>query len=655
MTPFAAAIASVLALSLVALDRARGSEPPVPPPSPPGTLRPTVDPPGSLSALSDGGHEWLSGPAVVGALRHPDREPASDVEVRGTWTAVPDGLAWDLVLRRSGPPAGHDVAIELPILAVDRSVFTPSEHGEMEVRAYPTWAPVEYGHVGWGDGRYWVLPLASVLDRAAGRGLTIALARTGHPLPRDLVERRSGPPPPAREPGPWGRDAGGSSSIPPPARRGLAGCAARLLGAVPRVLPPGAPAGPPGGRVLVPPHPRPSGLRRNGTAECAIPLGKLLVHAPGRVPAGRGGVASVHVRPVVEARRDDDGRADPVGSSRSPRPRPPDPRLLQPHRVRRRRGTAGTGDAAARLLRDRFATSLVLDAAGSPISDLGGGGRRELQPGPSLSLRALSIRSSVTSRGSPSFDGFCGIDRLDWASALDHGHSDGVTMVGARPSSASRRRSRSASRRSAGSRTRPGSASTSTSSSGSRSSGTSTGTPTSTTSRGGSGTCSPFGRPRRHHQVPYGGDLLAFEAQLKTRLQFAVFPRMVARAFPISQQAPDPEAADLLEAHAPLFAVLHGKEQVLLTRCVEVDGPNDASLFTVPGRRWVAPITSRIRFVSRAGAPAEPIRLRVRAPGTDAARWAHVRVRQVGRLGNARSRSVTARPRSRSPTRRAPS
>jgi len=49
----------------------------------------------------------------------------------------------------------------------------------------------------------------------------------------------------------------------------------------------------------------------------------------------------------------------------------------------------------------------------------------------------------------------------------------------------------------------------------------------------------------------------------KQRLHWLV-PAMIAHQFPISQQGPDPRAADFLELYAPLFDTLMGKEQVLL-------------------------------------------------------------------------------------------
>jgi hypothetical protein len=51
-------------------------------------------------------------------------------------------------------------------------------------------------------------------------------------------------------------------------------------------------------------------------------------------------------------------------------------------------------------------------------------------------------------------------------------------------------------------------------------------------------------------RVAYDSDLAAFEKQLKLRLQFAVFPQMIAHEFPISQQEPNPKAAGMLELYA---------------------------------------------------------------------------------------------------------
>jgi hypothetical protein len=123
---------------------------------------------------------------------------------------------------------------------------------------------------------------------------------------------------------------------------------------------------------------------------------------------------------------------------------------------------------------------------------------------------------------------------------------------------------------------------------------------------------------------PYHGDLLQFESQLKRRLQFALFPHMIAHQFQISQQEPDGRAADLLEIYAPLFAPLIGKEQVLLPHCVSVTGANDVNLFRNPNGNYVVPVTSRTRFLSRRVAASETAVVRLDISDGAEVKWAHV-------------------------------
>ncbi len=98
---------------------------------------------------------------------------------------------------------------------------------------------------------------------------------------------------------------------------------------------------------------------------------------------------------------------------------------------------------------------------------------------------------------------------------------------------------------------------------------------------------------------------------------------MIAHQFPISQQAPDPRAADFLELYSALFDTLLGKEQVLLPHCVEVSGANDANLFVNPRGNYVVPITSRTRFVSRPGHGTEAVAVTLRIPDAGKLSWAH--------------------------------
>jgi len=140
----------------------------------------------------------------------------------------------------------------------------------------------------------------------------------------------------------------------------------------------------------------------------------------------------------------------------------------------------------------------------------------------------------------------------------------------------------------------------------------------------GMGYLSPY-RPASawHCAAPPQADLLRFEARMMERLQFALFPQMVAHEFPISQQAPDPAGADLLEVYAPLFDALLNADQVLAPHCVEVTGANDVNLFRRPDGRFIAPVTSRTRFLTRDGSPTEPVTVTLRTPEARRLRWAY--------------------------------
>jgi hypothetical protein len=126
-----------------------------------------------------------------------------------------------------------------------------------------------------------------------------------------------------------------------------------------------------------------------------------------------------------------------------------------------------------------------------------------------------------------------------------------------------------------------------------------------------------------HMRTSYESDLLEFEKQLKLRLQFAVFPQMIAHKFPISQQDPNPAAADMVELYAPLFDTLIGKRQVLEAHCVAATGDNDVNLFINGAGEYVAPLTSRTRHRSRGASGTEEVNVTLRVP-------------DAGKLGSAR-------------------
>jgi len=143
----------------------------------------------------------------------------------------------------------------------------------------------------------------------------------------------------------------------------------------------------------------------------------------------------------------------------------------------------------------------------------------------------------------------------------------------------------------------------------------------------GLGYLSPY-RPAAawHLQADYIKDPAAFESHLKQRLHWALFPQMIAREFPISQQKPDLRAAELLEAYAPLFDPLRGCSQVLAPHPIEVSGDNDANLFEAADGGYVIPVTSRTRFLGTQARESVTVKLRLPEP----ARLAGVEVRVAG-------------------------
>ena len=97
-----------------------------------------------------------------------------------SWSPTPAALAWELLISSEAEDAGHELAIELPVLSNDRMVFTPGERGAMPVRNYPDFQPPAYGVNTQVAGPQasrsaYMLPLVAVFDRVRDQGLTIAL------------------------------------------------------------------------------------------------------------------------------------------------------------------------------------------------------------------------------------------------------------------------------------------------------------------------------------------------------------------------------------------------------------------------------------------------------------------------------------------------
>lgn len=591
-------------------------------------------------------HQWLSGPVrlqvrneATGVTAEPAggsvTEEASGVTVQRQlgalslalherWMTTKRGLAWEMEFAGEGARAGHEVVVEFRILSPHYRVFTPSERGVMSVGGYPDYTAPPYASVAWSSGRCYVLPLVSVLDGDSDTGLTIALPADAN-IPHLQVEW-SGAKVLRLRLGHRAMGGGQPSSLRllfyahPADYRSALRCYSDDF---PRYFEPRLARGPYEGAFWyhhIQDHPdfdemAQQDVRFIWASFWFTYLGEYLpaesewfpytyakwwklqqTMADGKINAFIREMHEHHIGTFAYFNVTEHGGAG---------------------------GETGGSEAASRQLRGPLADALVRDANGNAIATWEGA--MVVNPGPRYSLLPVlqeQIRRHLTRL--PELDGFC-IDRLDWASAFDWGHQDGLTMVGGREvenlagpvSKAVREVCREA--HAAGKRVyvnqfyrvevlrdvdgychecdyaR------------------------------GLGYLSLF-RPASawHQQKPYSNDLLPFEAQLKTRLQVALFPQMIAHQFPISQQGPNAKAADMLEVYAPLFSQLHGKRQVLLPHCVSVTGPNDVNLFVNGQGRYVAPITSRVRFLSRGGGPAERVMLTLRVPDAAGLKWARV-------------------------------
>ncbi|MBI2302141.1 MAG: hypothetical protein HYU66_24825 [Armatimonadetes bacterium] len=538
-------------------------------------------------------------------------------------TRIPGGLQWDLTFAADTPRAGHEVTLEFPLLTAERSLFTPTERGVMAVAGYPTYRPAPYASVGWGDGRCYVLPLVSVLDPATDQGLTIALP-PDPPIPHLQVEWRDaktlrfvlahramgGGRPATLRLLFWSHPADYRSAV------------AAYSAAFPDWFEPPLPRGEQEGVFYyhhIQDHPDYDEMARQHVRYLWSSfwftwLGEYL-------PAENEWAPYTYARWWKLGQTMTDDRISSFA------------RDMTQHgigtyayfNVTEYGGAGGKGgDAAAaeRLLREQFANALVHDQAGRPIPTWEGA--MAMNPGHGYAL--FPVLQEQVRRHLERLPGLAGfiIDRLDWASVTDWGHDDGQTMVGDRAvedlagpvEEAVRevcRLSHAAGKRvfvNQFYRVEP--------------------------LRDTDGCCHENDYVRGlgyllpykpisawHMRYRYDADLLAFEAQLKRRLQWAVFPQMIAHQFPISQQGANPRAADLLEIYAPLFESLRGKRQVLVPHCVEVTGANDANLFVDGQGRYVVPVTSRVRFLSRRTPVTEDVTVTLRM-ATGGLTWAQV-------------------------------
>jgi hypothetical protein len=591
-------------------------------------LRCGIDPATALpvrieTRLAGTKRNWLLAPVQLTVRNEVTGASDTTLAISQRWAATPGGLAWEFDFTSEAKRVGHEVVLDLPILSTNLLVFTPTERGMMAVQSHPTFKPAPYAAMSWDTGDSYVLPLISVFDPQSDHALTVALpadANIPHlqfrwsdakTLRLTLAHRGMG---------------GGKPS---PLKLLFFAHAADYRSvlkaysdAFPEWFKPPLPRGPYEGAFWyhhIQDHPAFAEMARQNVRY--IWSSFWFTHLGEYLPDEKEWMPYTYAKwwNLGQTMCDDMIRAFV--------------RTMHEHgigtyayfNVTEYGGAGGQrGDTASadRILWEQFAGALVKDAGGKPIPTWEGA--MAMNPGRQYTLWPFleeQVRRHLSRL--PETDGFI-IDRLDWASGFDYGHDDGLSMIGDRPAAnlavpvgeAVREVARLS--HTAGKRVFVNQFYRL------------------EVLRDVDGVChendylpalgylTPL-RPASawHMRKPYQGDLLQFEAQLKRRLQWALFPQMIAHQFPISQQAPNPQAADLLEIYAPLFDTLIGKEQVLLPHCIGVSGVNDVNLFRDQAGHYVVPVTSRVRFLSRQGFATESVTVIVRVPDASALKWAY--------------------------------
>jgi hypothetical protein len=552
------------------------------------------------------------------------RIKALDLAVSSNWSATRFGLVWDLSFEGSGKRTGHEVTIDLPVLSPELRIFAPSNDPESPVSARPTYRPVAYGSPGWRTGTAYVLPLITLLDPRSDLALTVALPPNvniphlqfewigGRILRLTLGHRAMGE---------------GKAS---PLRLLFYSDAADYRGALkaysdefPEYFEPPLARGHSEGVFWyhhIQDHPEYAEMARQHARYMWSSfwfryLGDYLPEGPEWAPY-------TYAKHWKLGQMMNDEKINAFIAE------------MKQHQIGifayfnvteygGAGGVDGSADPATDLLQTTFADSLVKDVQGREIPTWEGACLvNPRQDGPIWA--ELKRQCERHFPRLPDFEGFV-IDRLDWASKYDYGHDDGFTMIGdraienmAQPVAAA---VQSICNLAHGQHKR-----------------------VFVNQfwrvellRDVDGYCqehdyvpalayvSPY-RPVSAWEKPkdYQGDLLEFEKQMKLRLQFAVFPQMIAHQFPISQQRPNPHAADFLEVYAPLFEPLIGKRQVLLPHCVKATGANDVNLFLNGAGAYVAPLTSRTRHRLRGAGQVEEVTVTIKTPDAGELRSAEV-------------------------------
>jgi len=598
--------------------------------------------PNEINSTHGKGRTWLIEPAslevtnvVTGVTAAPTTLHRTDATFTGPlpslklslshqWTLCDKGLSWHLNFEGTARRVEHRVTIDLPVLKRSDRVFTPTLRGVVDVGMYPTHTPTEYGHYDWQGAEGNVLPLVSVLDPLADCALTVALPACDN-IPHFQVEWKDG-----------------HTLRLTLARRGMGGGkpselnllflthAADYRAAIeaysdlfPRYFNPALPRGPYEGTFYyhhIQDHPDYEEMARQNVRYLWSSF--WFTHLGEYLPDAR------QWHPYTYAKWWN------LGETMSDEKINAFIREMHEHGIGTyayfnvteyggRGGKEGNAEEAEQRLREDFADALMKTAEGESISTWEGS--MAMNPGAGYSLRPF-LREQVRRHIEriPQFEGFV-IDRLDWASKLDYGHSDGLTMIGDRAVENMAvpvadavqdvcRMSHAAGKRVFVNQFWRVEV-----------------------LRDADGVChesdplpllgylAPL-RPASawHHRAPYDGDLLRFEAQLKRRLHWALFPQMIAHEFPISQQPANPRAADMLEIYAPLFEPLLGKRQILTPHCVSVDGANRVNLFVNGAGHLVVSVTSHLQFLSGRSDRVRPATVTIKTKAAKDLQWAHV-------------------------------
>ena len=561
-----------------------------------------------------------------------DKDRTRAMKLAEKWSASENGLALELTFDGTGEQTGHEVTLDFPILTENSLVFTPSERGVMSVSSNPTYQHVAYGSAGFATGmRYYVLPLVSVFDPESDSALTLALPADSD-IPHLQVE--------------WLQMKTLRLRL---GHRGMGSEATSVLRLLfyahradyrsvisayssdfPAYFRPGLPRGDYEGAFWyhhIHTHPDFDELARQNVRffwaghHWNPYMGEFLP-------------AEEEWEPITNA--EFGGMNDGIIHSFVSKMKQQGVGTYAYFSLTEYGGAWGQEDGrgvADRKLRGSFAGDILKTENGEPIESGGGGNCLVMNPRKDSAFQDhLMAQTRRYLDRFPDLEGFS-IDRLDWASPIpgtnpsgcDYGNCDGFTMIGNR-SVYNMAKAVGDSVKALGEMAHRA---------GKRIFANQfwridvvrdvDGHVQEYDYIRGIGYQSPF-RPatgwnsNNYHKK----DLLQFEAQLKRRLHFAVFPHLIAREFALVQQGANPAAADMLELFAPLFSLLHGKEQVLQPDCVSVTGSNEVNLFINGEGNYVIPLISNYRFISRGSSATEAVTVRVNAPNASKLEWAQV-------------------------------